>query len=75
MPTSDTFRKSRARAAALTRHRGTDDPEVADARRAAKAASVEDYIRRVVDEAPPLTDDQRARLSRILRGDGGRHEA
>lgn len=31
-------------------------------------AQLEDYIRKVVDQAPPLTDEQRARLSLLLRG-------
>ncbi len=39
-------------------------------RRSAKARSVrraEDYIRRLVDTAPPLTDEQRDRLAILLR--------
>jgi hypothetical protein len=40
-------------------------------RRSAKARSVrkaEDYIRHLVDTAPPLTDEQRDRLALLLRG-------
>lgn len=40
-------------------------------RRSAKARSVrraEDYIRQLVDSAPPLTDEQRDRLALLLRG-------
>ena len=43
-------------------------------RRSAKARSVEAlerHIRRVVDAAPPLTDEQRARLAVLLRPDTG----
>lgn len=29
-----------------------------------------EYVRSVVAEAPPLTEDQRARLAAILRGKG-----
>ncbi len=39
-------------------------------RKSAKARSVrraEDYIRRLVDNAPPLTDEQRDRLAVLLR--------
>ena len=31
--------------------------------------SIEEYARRVAQEAPPLTDSQRARLAAILAGD------
>jgi hypothetical protein len=31
-----------------------------------RATTLEDYIRRAVDAAPPLTDEQRARLARLL---------
>jgi hypothetical protein len=30
----------------------------------------EEYIRRIVAEAPPLTDDQRSRIAALLRSDG-----
>lgn len=32
-----------------------------------KAANAADYIRRLVDEAPPLTSEQRDRLAVLLR--------
>lgn len=38
-----------------------------EARRNFKAVSAETYIRRMVDEAPPLTAAQRDRLAAILR--------
>ena len=53
---------------AVKRHH-PDKPElIADARRALAVAKLEDYIRRTVDAAPPLTDDQRDRLASLLRG-------
>lgn len=58
--------QSRARHAALTRHRGPDDPSVVEARRALADLVTEDYVRKLVDQAPPLSDDQRARLAAIL---------
>lgn len=61
----------RARLSALTRHRSADDPDVADARRDLRAARAEDYIRKLVDEAPPLTAEQRARLATLLAPDRG----
>jgi hypothetical protein len=38
-----------------------------DGERAVKAVRAEDYIRRLVDSAPPLTAEQRDRLATILK--------
>jgi hypothetical protein len=70
-PTS-TVAKARARHAALTRHRSPDDPAVVESRQALTLVNAEDYVRRLVDQAPPLTDDQRRRLAAILTGGGDR---
>ncbi len=56
----------RARHAALRRHRVADDPAVVESRQKLKALQAEDYIRRIVDEAPPLSPDQRNALAAIL---------
>lgn len=61
----------RGRVAALTRSRPANDPDLLDARRSLRAASLEDYIRRAVDSAPPLTPEQRDRLALLLRSGGG----
>ncbi|MBB5785982.1 hypothetical protein [Jiangella mangrovi] len=58
---------ARARHNALVRHRAPDDPEVVAARRELRAAALEDHIRKVVDQAPPLTTEQRDRLAQLLR--------
>lgn len=58
----------RARVASLTRSRKDDDPDLVAARINLKAARAEDYIRRVVAEAPPLTPEQRDRIASLLRG-------
>lgn len=58
----------RARVAALSRGRSIDDPELLDARRRLKAERLAEYIRKTVDAAPPLTPEQRDRLSILLRG-------
>lgn len=63
MPTT---MQARARVAALTRHRPDDQASIAEAKRALLAASAEDYIKRLVDSAPKLTDAQRARLAVLL---------
>jgi hypothetical protein len=60
-----------ARVASLTRSRSVDDPELVDARRNLRALRLEDYIRRTVDTAPPLTDEQRERLALLLRPTSG----
>lgn len=39
-----------------------------EARRRLKAARAEDYIRQLVDTAPPLAPEVRARLAVLLRG-------
>lgn len=57
----------RARVASLTRSRTADDPELVDARRNLKAERLANLVRQVVDSAPPLTDDQRARIAALLR--------
>ena len=61
----------RARVASLSRSRTPDDPDLVAARRNLRAARLEDYIRRTVDAAPPLTAEQRDRLAVLLRGEAG----
>ncbi|MEX3645021.1 hypothetical protein [Mycolicibacterium porcinum] len=38
-----------------------------DPKRDLAAAKIEAYVKRVVAEAPPLTDEQRARLADLMR--------
>ncbi len=59
---------ARARHNSLKRYRPDDDPTVVEARRDLRAARAEDYIRKLVNESPPLTDAMRDRLALILRG-------
>jgi hypothetical protein len=62
----------RAGVATLNRDRTADDPKVLTAYRAFAEArrtdQVRDYIRRVVDAAPPLTAEQHDKLAMLLRG-------
>jgi hypothetical protein len=68
MPARDPLvRVASTRLAALARHRSADDPEVAEAGRDLRAAQLEEHVRRVVDQLPPLSADQRARLIVLLR--------
>jgi hypothetical protein len=56
----------RARRAALSRDRAADDPEFVAAARDLAAEKLAEYVKRIVDEAPPLTEAQRARIAAIL---------
>lgn len=59
-------RHHRARIAALSRDRSSDDPDLVDARRDLRAANLEQYIERTLAEAPPLTDEQIDKLAVLL---------
>ncbi|QYJ04238.1 hypothetical protein KUV85_00725 [Nocardioides panacisoli] len=63
-----TIAREHARVASLSRSRKPDDPELIEAKRNLRAARLKAYVRRVVDSAPPLTDDQRDEIASILRG-------
>lgn len=58
--------KDRATIAALSRSRKSDDPDLIAARQRLKAAKLEEYVARVVAEAPPLTDEQKHRIASLL---------
>ena len=60
----------RAKVAALTRSRTPDDPELVEARRNLRAERLAEHVAKVVAEAPPLTHEQRHRITTILRGGG-----
>lgn len=64
------WQAERARVASLTRSRTPDDPELVDARRNLRAERLAEHVRKVVAEAPPLSDEQRDRIAAILRGGG-----
>lgn len=58
----------RARVASLTRSRRPDDPDLVKARQNLRVERLAAHIAQVVDEAPPLTTDQRARIAALLSG-------
>ena len=62
--------QARNRVGTYARHR-PGSPEHEAARRELAAEKLAAYIRRVVDEAPPLSPEQRDRLAVLLRGDAG----
>ena len=59
---------TRSKIAHIKKHDPSAD--VTDLRRQLRAERLEDYIKRTVDEAPPLTAEQRLRLAGILAGGG-----
>lgn len=63
--------QDRARVASLSRSRTADDPDLIDARRNLKAAKLEEYVSRVVAEAPQLTPAQVDRIAALLHPVGG----
>jgi hypothetical protein len=56
----------RARVASLSRSRTPNDPDLLAARDALRVARLRDAIEKAVNSAPPLTDEQRLSLARIL---------
>jgi hypothetical protein len=58
----------RARVAALSRDRKPNDPDLLAAKQDLRASRAEEYIKRVVADAPALTAEQRSRLAVLLRG-------
>ena len=57
----------RVRAKVATDVQNGRNAEAERARQQFKALKAEDYIRELVDTAPPLTDEQRDRLAVLLR--------
>lgn len=72
MSTTTSPESRRLRSKLANAHRNNPTADVTTIQRDYAAARLEDYIRRTVDEAPPLTREQRDRLAAILRaGDSG----
>lgn len=63
---TDVLISKRARYAALKRCHGADHPSTEAASRDLREAVLAKHIARLVDQAPPLTDEQRARLAGLL---------
>ena len=70
-PTTEQPRRARwlserARVAALTRDRAPDDPDLIDARRQLRYLRLHEHIDKILESAPPLTDEQRDALASLL---------
>lgn len=61
----------RAKIAALSRVRPSDDPELTAARQELKAAKLEEHIRGVAASAPPLTAEQADFIASLIRTSQG----
>ncbi len=66
MPASSQERRLLGRYAAATRWGDTETATTTG--RDLRALKLEDYVRRIVAEAPPLTPEQVDRIGRVLRG-------
>jgi hypothetical protein len=64
--------KTRSEIATTLQHHPHAD--VTELRRRLKAERLEEQIRSIVDSAPPLSDEQRARLMLLLAPRGGDHD-
>lgn len=62
-------RSRRARAAALSRHHKADPEAAAPERARLKADAAARYVQQLVDDWPPLSTQQRARLAVLLLAD------
>ncbi|MEV0152186.1 hypothetical protein AB0H57_00375 [Micromonospora sp. NPDC050686] len=67
---NDVLISKRARYAALKRCHGADHPATQAASRELREEALSRHITRLVDAAPPLTEEQRARLSALINGGG-----
>ena len=60
------FRHQRGKVASLSRSRPADDPDLVRAKELMREARVVEHIRTLVDSAPPLGPEARARLASVL---------
>lgn len=54
------------RARIASTKKANPDADVTELRRQLKAERLEDYIKRVVDDAPPLSPEQRQKLAALI---------
>lgn len=58
---------AKARSQVAVAHRKRDPEAIEDANRDFATEKIADYVTRVLDSAPPLSDEQRCRLAELLR--------
>jgi hypothetical protein len=69
LPESHQLKQMRAEIARSSKRTG-DPTQAKNWRRDYTAAKLEEYVRRTVNNAPPLTSDQQSRIAALLRGGG-----
>lgn len=67
---STTWTKTRSEYANLAKTHDPTEPAMVEKRAELRALRLEDHVRRVISEAPPLTDEQRDRIASLLRAGG-----
>ena len=60
--------KARSDLALASRYHGAQSTEAAEARQALEAAKIEQRVQALVDDAPPLSDEQVGRIVTALGG-------
>lgn len=68
---SKSWTHERAKIASLSRIKPANDPAIIEARQNLKALKLEEYVSKVVSEAPPLTAEQANKIAALLRPSGG----
>lgn len=68
MPPTHAVSQKRAKVAALKRHRPNDTQAVNKAVSDLHEIMLREHIEEVLGQAPPLSDQQKARLAALLRG-------
>lgn len=70
MAASSTRRTLAAKVGGIERKCGPHDPRLPELRRDLRATELAEHVRRIVDQAPPLTNEQRNRIAALLRPAG-----
>lgn len=67
--TSPAVARARGRVAGLSRDRAPGDPALIEAKRDLAAANIDQFVKRALATAPPLTSEQAERIAARLRGE------
>jgi hypothetical protein len=65
-----TWTEARSRLGNAVQKHGKDSSQAAEARVEFRALKLEDHVRKVIAEAPPISDKQRQRIAAILLSGG-----
>lgn len=64
---AESWQSKRARIARLSKDLPADHPELQRLRTELRTQRGSEYIKKLLDAAPPLTDEQRTKLSELLK--------